>query len=188
MPVAIQVARRSKVSPSKYLMPLAFASLIGGTITLIGTSPNLLISTVRQELGGEPFRLFDYAWVGLPLTVLAVAFLAVGWRLLPKDRRAGPSAEDAFSIEDYTTELVIGEVSRLAGKTVGDLEAAADGDIVVIGIVREGGHNYIPTPRWPLHMGDIVTIQAEPGAVNRLLDEAKLDLAHARELPKSDDG
>lgn len=187
MPVAIQVARRSKCSPSIYLMPLAFASLIGGTITLIGTSPNLLISTVRQEMGGEPFRLFDYAWVGLPLTVLAVAFLAVGWRLLPKDRKAGPSAEEAFSIEDYTTELVVGEGSRLAGKTVGDLEAAADGDIVVIGIVREGGHNYIPSPHWPLRAGDIVTIQAEPGAVKRLLDEAKLDLAHARDLRKSDD-
>nr|HML43533.1 SLC13 family permease [Hyphomicrobium zavarzinii] len=98
MPIAIQVARRSKQSPSIYLMPLAFASLIGGTITQIGTSPNLLISTVRQDVVGEPFRLFDYAWVGLPLTVLAVVFLAFGWRLLPKDRKGAPTAEERFSI------------------------------------------------------------------------------------------
>jgi di/tricarboxylate transporter len=188
MPVAIQVARRSNCSPSLYLMPLAFASLIGGTITLIGTSPNLLISTVRQEAGGEPFRLFDYAWVGFPLAVLAVAFLAVGWRLLPKDRRAGYSAEEAFSIEDYTTELVVGQGSRFAGKTVGDLEAAADGEVVVLEVLREGGHNYIPSRHWPLHVGDIVTIQAEPSAVKRLLDEAKLDLAHARELREPEEG
>lgn len=75
MPIAIQIARRSKQSPSIYLMPLAFASLIGGTITQIGTSPNLLISTVREDIKGEPFGVFDYAWVGLPLTLLVVAFL-----------------------------------------------------------------------------------------------------------------
>jgi di/tricarboxylate transporter len=183
MPIAIQVARRRKRSPSIYLMPLAFASLIGGTITQIGTSPNLLISTVRTDIGGEPFRLFDYAWVGLPLTVLVVIFLAVGWRLLPKDRTA--ATDDAFAIEDYTTELVIGDASPLAGKTVGDLEATADGSLVVISVIREGGHNYIPSSNWPLYAGDIVTIQAEPAAVKQLLEENKLDLAHARELPKS---
>jgi di/tricarboxylate transporter len=187
MPIAIQVARRSKQLPSIYLMPLAFASLIGGTITQIGTSPNLLISNVRQEISGTPFSLFDYAWVGLPLTVLAVAFLAVGWRLLPKDRKGAPTAEERFSIEDYTTELVIGEKSPLAGKTVGDLEKAADGDVAVTAVVREGGHNYIPSPFWPLFAGDIVIVQAEPSALKQLVDEAKLDLAHASELPKAED-
>jgi di/tricarboxylate transporter len=117
---------------------------------------------------------------------VVVAFLALGWRLLPRDRRAGTSTEEAFSIEDYTTELVVGDASPLAGKTVGDLEGAAD-DIVVISIVREGGYNYIPSRHWPLYPADIVTIQAEPGAVKRLVDEAKLDLAHARKLRKSDE-
>jgi di/tricarboxylate transporter len=188
MPIAIQVARRSKQSPSIYLMPLAFASLIGGTITQIGTSPNLLISTVREDLGGEPFRLFDYAWVGLPLTVLAILFLSVGWRLLPKDRKGAPTAEEKFSIEDYTTELVVSEQSPLAGKTVGELEKAGDGEVVVTAVIREGGHNYIPSPHWPLYAGDIVVVQAEPQALKQLVDEAKLGLVHARELDKSDDG
>ena len=187
MPIAIQTARRSKRSPSIYLMPLAFASLIGGTITQIGTSPNLLISTVRQDLGGPPFRLFDYAWVGLPLTVLAIVFLAAGWRLLPKERRAAPSAEEAFAIEDYTTELVIGAASPLAGKTVGHLESAADQSIVVLSVVRESGHHYIPSPNWPLYAGDIVVVQAEPSAVQRLLEEGKLDLAHAGKLSEPDE-
>lgn len=183
MPIAIQVARRSKQSPSIYLMPLAFASLIGGTITQIGTSPNLLISTVRENVSGEPFRMFDYAWVGLPLTLLAIVFLAFGWRLLPKDRKGAPAAEERFSIEDYTTELVIGEKSPFAGKTVGELEKA--GEIVVTAVIREGGHNYIPSPYWPLFAGDIVTVQAEPIALKNLVDEAKLDLAHASELRKT---
>lgn len=186
MPIAIQVARRSKQSPSIYLMPLAFASLIGGTITQIGTSPNLLISTVRENLGGEPFRLFDYAWVGVPLTVLAILFLSVGWRLLPKDRKGAPSAEEKFSIEDYTTELLVAEESPLAGKTVGELEKAGEGEVVVTAVIREGGHNYIPSPHWPLYAGDIVVVQAEPQALKQLVDEAKLGLVHARELEKGE--
>lgn len=184
MPIAIQVARRSKQSASIYLMPLAFASLIGGTITQIGTSPNLLISTVRQDVVGEPFRMFDYAWVGLPLTLMAIVFLTFGWRLLPKDRKGAPSAEERFSIEDYTTELVVGEKSPLVGKSVGDLEKA--GEIVVAAVIREGGHNYIPSPHWPLFAGDILVVQAEPSALKNVLDEAKLDLAHAAELRKEE--
>src|SRR4051794_2465333 len=72
MPIAIQAAERSKRSPSLYLMPLAFGSLIGGTITQVGTSPNLLISAVRQQVEGRPFSLFDFTPVGLPLSILAV--------------------------------------------------------------------------------------------------------------------
>lgn len=186
MPIAIQVARRSKQSASIYLMPLAFASLIGGTITQVGTSPNLLISNVREDVSGVPFRLFDYAWVGLPLTLLAVAFLAFGWRLLPKDRKGAPAAEERFSIEDYTTELRLGEKSPLAGKSVGDLEKMVDGDLVVTAVVREGGHNYIPSPHWPLFAGDVLTVQAEPTALKGLLDEAKLELVHAGELRREE--
>lgn len=185
MPIAIQVARRSKRSPSIYLMPLAFASLIGGTITQIGTSPNLLISSVRKDVTGESFRLLDFAWVGLPLTLLTVAFLAFGWRLLPKDRRAAPAADEAFSIKDYTTEVVIGAGSPFAGKSVGALEAAGESEVVITAVIREGGHNYIPSTNWPLYAGDIVVIQGEPAPVKQLIDDAKLDLAHARELPQS---
>jgi len=185
MPIAIQIARRSKQSPSIYLMPLAFASLIGGTITQIGTSPNLLISTVREDLTGEGFSVFDYAWVGLPLTLLCVAFLTVGWRVLPRDRQGTAMADERFSIEDYTTELVVGQSSPLVGKTVGDLEHAGTGDAVVVAVMREGGHNYIPNPNWPLFAGDIVTIQAEPATIKELVEESRLDLAHARQLTKA---
>src|SRR5271166_3884267 len=78
MPIAIQTAERRGRSPSAYLMPLAFGSLIGGTITQIGTSPNLLISAVRQDIEGRPFALFDFTPVGLPLTAVAIVFLTFG--------------------------------------------------------------------------------------------------------------
>ena len=182
MPIAMQVARRSKRSPSLYLMPLAFASLIGGTITQIGTSPNLLISTVRVEQVGAPFRLFDYAWVGLPLTVILVAFLAFGWRLLPAERRGAPSSEERFSIENYTTEVEVPSESPWVGKTVGDFEKSVD-NIVVLAILRNGTHTYIPSQSWPVHAGDVLSIQAEPSQIKLLIEETKLTLGHARALP-----
>src|SRR6185312_17198618 len=101
MPVAIQAAERQNRPVSRYLMPLAFGSLIGGTITQIGTSPTLLISEVRQQVMGKPYHLFDFTSVGLPLSVLAILFLSVGWRLLPTDRRGQPTADKQFAIEDY---------------------------------------------------------------------------------------
>ena len=186
VPIALQVARRSKRSPSLYLMPLAFASLIGGTITQIGTSPNLLISTVRVEQTGVPFRLFDYAWVGLPLTLIVVAFLMFGWRLLPAERKGTASAEDRFSIENYTTELEVPADSPFVGKTVGDVEKSGD-DIVVLAIVRDGGHNYIPSQTWRLYAGDVLSVRAEPAQIKAVVDEAKLTLVHARDLSTAEE-
>lgn len=186
VPIALQVARRSKRSPSLYLMPLAFASLIGGTITQIGTSPNLLISTVRVEQTGVPFRLFDYAWVGLPLTLIVVAFLMFGWRLLPAERKGTTSAEDRFSIENYTTELEVPADSPFVGKTVGDVEKSGD-DIVVLAIVRDGGHNYIPSQTWRLYAGDVLSVRAEPAQIKAVVDEAKLTLVHARDLSTAEE-
>jgi di/tricarboxylate transporter len=182
MPVAIQTARRSKQSPSIYLMPLAFASLIGGTMTLIGTSPNLLISSVRQDVEGRPFGLFDFLWVGAPLTVIAVLFLAVGWRLLPGERTGPPGADETFEIGRYTTELGIGEKSRLIGKRVGDLEQLGDGEVMVRAITRENGHHYLPDRYWRLYPGDIVTVQADSAAIKRLTDEGRLELVGAKQL------
>jgi len=123
MPIAIQTAERSKRPPSLYLMPLAFGSLVGGTITQIGTSPNLLISAVRQETQGRPFTLFDFTPVGLPLSTMVVGFLAFGWRLIPKGRAGQALAERRFEIEKYTSEAKLPTGSPLADKTVGDLEA-----------------------------------------------------------------
>ena len=117
MPIAIQAARKSNRSSSIYLMPLAFGSLIGGTITLIGTSPNLLISSIRADQGKPGFGLFDFAWVGLPLSVLAIMFLAVGWRLLPKDRKGTRSPEEQFEIESYTIELAVSAIWKASATT-----------------------------------------------------------------------
>ncbi len=121
IPVAFQVAHRNERSPSEFLMPLSFASLLGGSMTLIGTSPNMLIATVRQELEGAPFHMFDFTPVGFGTALCGVLFLTFGWRLIPRGRRSA-TAEAAFRIEDYTSELEVGQDSPFAGQTVAEVE------------------------------------------------------------------
>ena len=88
MPVAFQMARKSNASPSCFLMPMAFGSLLGGLTTLVGTSPNIIVSRLRADMTGQPFGMFDFTPVGLGLAVAGVVFLAFGYRLLPGGRKA----------------------------------------------------------------------------------------------------
>jgi di/tricarboxylate transporter len=192
LPIAIQIARRSETPVSRLLMPMAFGSLIGGVVTLIGTSPNILVSRVRAELTGEPFAMFDFAPVGIGIAVTGLIFLVFGWRLLPADRTPPNSAEQAFETDPYLTEVRIGEKSTLLGKTVGDLEALGEGDVEVVAIVREKRHRYTPAWHWQLFAGDILIVRAEAVALRKLIEEAKLDLRAAadpeRDARSSKDG
>jgi di/tricarboxylate transporter len=106
LPIAFKFARRSGTSPSVLLMPMSFASLLGGLITLVGTSPNIIVSQAREKLLGTPFQMFDFAPVGIGLTVAGIAFLAFGYRLLPAGRRGAASIEAAFNLDAYATEVV----------------------------------------------------------------------------------
>jgi len=176
MPVAIQAAERRRRPASRYLMPLAFGSLIGGTITQIGTSPNILISQVREQVTGHPYRLFDYTSIGLPLSLVAIAFLSVGWRLLPANRRGQPSQAQRFKVEDYTTEALLPTGSSLVGATVNALEAMADHQIVVTAVIREQSHRYVPRGHWVLYADDILVLQGDPAALQPLINGGGLSL------------
>ncbi|MBS0417012.1 MAG: SLC13 family permease [Proteobacteria bacterium] len=176
MPIAIQTAEHNKRSASEYLMPLSFGSLLGGTITLVGTSPNLLISTVREQLVGRPFQLFDFAPVGLPLSMVALAFLSIGWKLLPKRPNPETPAEKRFQIEQYLTEAVVPEGSAAVNETVSQVEALGDGDVSIVAIVREGGRRYRPRGHWTLYANDILVLRADPVALESFIDRAGLQL------------
>ncbi|GAC1335507.1 MAG: SLC13 family permease [Beijerinckiaceae bacterium] len=186
IPLSLEAARRIKQPPSIYLMPLAFGSLIGGTVTLIGTSPNLLISTIRAEVVGKPYQFFDFAPVGAPLACLAVVFLAFGWRLLPRGRKGQRNAGQAFEVERYTTELVVTEGSSVTGQSIGELEALGDGALSVSSLVRtideEDERHFVPSQHTRLVVGDILTVHADPETVKAVTDSAGLELAAAKEL------
>ena len=179
---AIQVARRNDRSPSEFLMPLSFASLLGGSMTLIGTSPNLLASAVRQELTGQPFHMFDFTPVGAGLALCGVLFLAVGWRLLPQ--RRGAASGMNFTIEDYTSELRVTEKSSFIGRTVGDLEKLGGGAIGIAALIRENGRRQIPTRRWKLYADDVLVVEADPQALEQFARDGNLELVGSEKLPE----
>ena len=138
MPVAFQLARRNNKPVSALLMPMSFAALLGGIVTLVGTSPNVIVSRVREEIVGEPFKMFDFAPVGAGIALAGLLFLAFGWRLIPRGRKGTVSMEAAFNIEGYTTEVAIPEDSPVAGKTVGTLEKEAENEVEVVTLLRGG--------------------------------------------------
>jgi di/tricarboxylate transporter len=183
MPVAFQVARRNDRSPSEFLMPLSFASLLGGSMTLIGTSPNMLTATVRQELEGVPFRMFDFLPVGLGTALCGVLFLTFGWRLIPRGRRSA-AADTTFKIEEYTSELNVGPDSPFVGRTVSELEDTAAGEVTITAIVRDEYRRYVPGGSWTVLPRDVLVVEADPQALAQFISDGKLELVGSNELPE----
>ena len=186
MPVAFQLARRTKISPSYLLMPMAFGSLLGGTMTLIGTSPNIIVSRMRAEMLGEPFRMFDFMPVGLSIAVVGVIFLAFGYRLIPAGRKGAVSLDQAFNIKRYTTEATLPADSPLVGKTVADLEKLGEGEVDVSTIIRERFRRYTPSPNWTLYADDVLLLQGDPGALERVVSQGELQLVGGEDEVEAD--
>jgi di/tricarboxylate transporter len=188
MPVAVQIARDGNRPPGMFLMPLAAGSLLGGLVTVIGTPPNIIIATFRKDMVGEPFRMFDFAPVGLGLTAAGVAFIALlGWRLIPK-RGSGASPDELFEIEAYTTELRIPPGSKLAGKTLQELETMTDADVVVVGLVRDDRKTLVPSNLTQLRAGDHLLVEAGSQDLKDFLGATGVELAGDKEIVGKDLG
>jgi len=176
MPAAVQMAKKVRTSPSMFLMPMAFGSLLGGLITLVGTSPNIIVSRVREEMTGEPFGMFDYAPVGLTLAAAGLVFLAFGYRLLPAGRSGAPSLGDALDISDYATDVHVLPGSPADGALVADLKALMEEEVELTGMER-GGRAMIPLLDRQIAAGDVLILEGEPEALERAIARAGLELA-----------
>ncbi len=184
LPVAIQAAQRAERSPSELLMPLAFGSLIGGMMTLIGTSPNLLVSALRQQLLGRPYQMFDFLPVGAALAAIGVLFLSVGWRLLPQGRKGQVSPDAAIRIEDYVAEARLPAGSPYVGRSVAELEALGDGEVAVGAIIRENYRRYVPWGHWTLFAGDVLVLECDPHVLESVVARAGLELVGSEGFDK----
>ena len=177
MPVDMQAAKKAGRSPSLSLMPLSFASILGGMITLIGTPPNIVVAEYRGAALGEPYRMFDFAPVGLACAIVGVAFVAlVGWRLLPKERQSADASKDLFDLEDYIAEVKVREGSPIIGRRVRDLdEEAAKADVEIIGLIRHGrrmpGHARVVA----IEADDILILEASPDSIEEALGALQLE-------------
>lgn len=179
MPVAIWMSRQSGRSPSYLLMPLAFGSLLGGTLTLIGTPPNLIISGYRAEAGESPFGMFAFLPVGAAVTVAGVLFIALlGWRLVPR-RQEQEGNGDLFEISAYLTEVRVPEGCKYAGRTLHALIGAVkeEADVQVIALVRGDERQRMPSTYEVLREGDILLVEADSDSLKALLDVTGVELA-----------
>ena len=177
MPVDIQAAIKAKRSPSLTLMPLSFASILGGMITLIGTPPNIIIAEFRQSSMGESFGMFDFAPVGLACAVVGVLFVAlIGWRLLPESRVSHDSAQELLDVSGYIAELHVPEKSPAIGQRVKDLDEISDeNDVAIVGLVRRGKRQPGQARNVEIRKGDVLVVDASPESMDKFVGALKLD-------------
>ena len=176
MPVAFQFARKSGASPSKYLMPMSFAALLGGLMTQVGTSPNIVVSRLREEMTGTSFTMFDFTPIGAILTVVGITFLLFFHRLVPSRTKQDHAIEDVVEIKNYTSEVAITDQSTLLQRALSDLVKLGDGEVIATAVLR-GGTRMAPFPDLTLRSDDIVMLEGPSAAMDRIVSQGKLKLS-----------
>jgi di/tricarboxylate transporter len=171
MPMDMQAAARAKRSPALTLMPLSFASILGGMITLIGTPPNIVIAEYRGSVMGEPYRMFDFAPVGLAVAIVGVAYVAlIGWRLIPVARGKHNTAKELFELGDYVAEVKVPEESAAIGRLVSDLdEISSEHEVEIIGLVRRGQRQPGMARRVEIRKNDVLVLKAAPEGIEGIV-------------------
>jgi di/tricarboxylate transporter len=183
LPVSVRNSQESGRPASQVLMPLSFASLLGGLVTLIGTPPNIVIAAYREQFTGQPFSMFDFTPVGGGVALAGILFVTfIGWRLIPGGRKGAGVREAKFRIEDYIAEARLKENSDLVGRPLRDLEALAWGNVAIAGLVRGKTRRLAPYRFETLLAGDILILEADPDSLNHLVDAADLELLGSGEL------
>ncbi len=182
MPVDMEAAVRAKRSPSLTLMPLSFATILGGMVTLIGTPPNIVVATFRGEALGDPFTMFDFAAVGIVVAVVGVVFVSlVGWRLLPVERSRHNTRQELQDLTGYVAEAQVTEDATVVGNTLDQLYPLAEEyDVAVLGLIRAGRRMSGFARGRIVRTGDFVVIQGGVEFMDKFIGAAGLEYASAQ--------
>lgn len=187
LPVTVRNAYMAGRPSSLVLIPLSFATLLGGLVTLIGTPPNIVIASFREEAVGVPFKMFDFTPVGLAVAVVGLLYLAtIGWRLVPRDRQGESEARDLFRIKAYITEARVPEKSPLVGEAVRKVEQLCDNEISVMAIYRGRRRMLAPAGVERLWRNDVLILEGDPAALEPLLDGSKLEQTGRKDFSDED--
>ena len=181
MPVDIQAARRAKRSPALSLMPLSFATILGGMTTMIGTPSNIVVAQFREDALGAPYGMFSFTPVGLGAAAAGLAFVAlIGWRLIPRARAKRDAREELQVLEAYVMEVLVPEKSAAIGKKFRDLkQAAEEADVWLLGLVRRGRRENRPAGE-EIRKGDVLIIEGSPEGLEQFASTLRLDLSRSR--------
>jgi di/tricarboxylate transporter len=188
LPVVVDVARRTRISPSRLLMPLAYATLLGGLTTMIGTPPNLLVSEVMAQNGYEPFGLFDFTPLGGSIMIIGVLFIALIGRLwLPRTKsdrgrhHSQRSLRARYKLQEQTFMLRVPMDSILVGKTLSDSRIGSSTSLIILALVRFGRSETLPSRQTVLHGGDRILVKGRLDQFREL--QRWSDLVIEREAP-----
>ncbi|MCL4272531.1 MAG: anion permease [Anaerolineales bacterium] len=186
LPVALQISRSKKIPVSYLLMPLAFASLLGGMTTLIGTPPNIIAASFRESAGSQPFAMFDFTPVGAGVAIAGVLFIVfIGWRLIPV-RKSKSNNDGLFDIENYITEVKIPEKSKLNGKRLYEISDFSKAEVIVIGLIRGSERRMEPSAQTKLLAGDILIVSADAENLQKLVAASGLELVGDKKIQKDE--
>jgi di/tricarboxylate transporter len=185
LPIVITMARRMKTSPAKFLMPLAFASILVSSVTLISTSTNIVVSGLMEDLDLAPIGMFELAPVGIPIAVVGIGYMFVLGRRLVPDRIPEEEIQQ-MSTRLYLTEILIPEGSPLAGKTLAQSRLGAEMDLKVLRIVRDGRRYLVPRATTELEEGDVMLVEGTRESVLDVKEENGVEIKADVEFPSEE--
>lgn len=186
LPVVIELAHKRGFPVSKLLMPIAFASLLGGMTTLIGTPPNIIASSFRQQAGGVPFGMFDFSMVGLGVAGAGILYIVIlGWRLIPVRKGAEPNSS-LTDIQNYITEVQIPEESDLVGKSIREIRAFSQAETILIGLIRSRERRMEPPASTVLQAEDILILSSDAENIKKLVESTGLKLVGGKRIGSAD--
>lgn len=195
MPVAVWMSRQSGLSPSLFLMPLAFGSLLGGCLTLIGTPPNIIIASYRAQTGDAPFGMFDFLPVGAAITIAGVLFIVLFGRKLTPRRQSADASDALFEISSYLTELTVPQESNFKDQSLYKVLSSMDeeADIQIVALIRDKQQQNAPAMYEVLREGDVLLVDADSDSLKSFMDVTRFVLtskaeaeADAEESPKQE--
>lgn len=176
LPIVMGLAIRAKASPSLFLLPMAFASILTSPVTLISTSSNIVVSGLMTRYGLDPIGMFELAPVGIPISIVGIVYLlTIGKRLIPA-RAAGSELAEDFGLGPYLSEVVVQKNSKLAGKTLDESGFGRDLDLTVLGVLRKEQTPILPQGGTLLREGDVLIVEGNREEILKIKDTAGLDI------------
>ncbi len=179
MPIDLQASEKAQRNPGLTLMPLSFASILGGMITLIGTPPNIVIATLRGEALGDPYTMFDFAPVGLVVAAVGIAYVAlIGWRLIPVERTSASMPSSIEDLESYLVELRVPAEAEIIGQKLRELDSQAnETGVQILGLVRNGERLPGMAARATVQAEDRIVVEGGPDGIEAFAGTVALSYA-----------
>ena len=187
LPVTIAVCQQNNWNPPKFLMPLAFASILGGMNTMIGTPPNIIISQYRETYTGTSFNFFDFSFVGVAVSLLGVIFIAfLGYRLVKVRQEAGDEIK-LIDLKNYLFEVRVKKDSKAIGKRLSEIKKIAGPETEVLGIVNESGAVSKVSMITKFSHNQVLVIKTSPDDISKLQSDLDLEISEDLNTIKESD-